>query len=278
MPSLRAHRNITMIALNRLTHNLPKDMINGILKGVIDPDIVRDKVIKYVECKRRRSRRRKRSRSKQSKRKRTCVVSAFVSHHNPVEGVIDYYVILSFYYFRRNDRYNAGFMLGRALHYVQDSSLSKFNLANDVDKKEKIINNMFATPKIIEKLCYGNIEDNEKISLLAEKTVCVVLEESIKLLNYFVEEIRKPIDIAKIKKEVMKIRLIKMFSIITILALLFLSVVQITELTYLILFTILLYTALFALPMIILYQPTIYYEAMKAGLMIVKPDSFQPAY
>ncbi|MCS7139418.1 MAG: hypothetical protein N3F04_00685 [Candidatus Nezhaarchaeota archaeon] len=247
MPSWRAHRNITKAVLKSLGPTIPGGVINGIMDGIIDPDKNPDKVF-YVT--------------------RKGVVKEYLTpHHAPIKELINYYFELSLYHFRWGDGYKAGFMLGRALHYVQDGSLTRRRyLILDVhEAEEKTIDDITMIPQRIEDVCRGVSVEGKKRSSRAIEAVCIALRESKNIVEGFVMETQRIVDVDELRKRVKRIRLAKLltflaFALPTLVYPLFVVV------------TIMVAIAVMA------YKPRTYHEAMKAGIMIVKPFGVITAY
>lgn len=120
MPSWQAHRSIVQAVLQELP--LPREVFEGVMKGVVDPDKTPDREVKL----------------RIYGNKGVSFREGYAKHHGSSRRLVEYYLNLSLYYFRRGDPRRAGFMLGRALHYVQDGSLSRRKfLILDVHEVEK---------------------------------------------------------------------------------------------------------------------------------------------
>lgn len=251
MPSWEVHRNLTKAAISKLGITLNKEIYNGLFEGIIDPDKVPDKVLwTYI-----------------TKSGRVRISTSYTTHHEPFKNLINYYFNLSLYYLRKGDEFKAGFMLGRALHYIQDGALSKkryfiFNIHNE---EEKIMNEYAKNPQYIEILCKNININNKRKSSKAKEAICIAFKKSMDILNHFIEESKKSVNLYELKKTIRKIRIIKAL-IITIFTLPIIINPFFNILTFPI------------ICIIIFFRPKIYYEAMKAGIIILKPISIEPAY
>ncbi|MCS7099763.1 MAG: hypothetical protein NZ925_05425 [Sulfolobales archaeon] len=239
-------RNVTVIALSRMGPALSRDLVDGVLSGIADPDRVPDRMI-YVSAR---------------GRGRVVVRECYASHHDPERGLVDYYFNLSLYYLRRGDSRRAGFMLGRALHYVQDGSLSRSRyLLRDVHKaEEKALRELASTPQKVEEVCREVSVEDRKKSSRAPEALCIALRESVNILESFSRESAKNVDAARLREKVGEFRLVK---VLTAAALL-LSIPIHQNL-------LLAFITILATAVVALYRPEVYYEAMRAGLMVVKP-------
>ncbi|ABO07634.1 hypothetical protein [Pyrobaculum calidifontis] len=101
MPSWRVHRALVLLAAREV--GLPEGLLGGLLRGVVEPDEVPDKVL--VSGRRRSYFRR-------------------VGHHGQLHrALVEYYYNLACFYRARGDLYSAGRALGRAAHYLQDAAV-----------------------------------------------------------------------------------------------------------------------------------------------------------
>ena len=97
--------------------NLPKDLEKALSQGSIEPDKHPDKVLRVG--------------------RRGRVYSASAPHHNPELGVIMKHVWNARLAYLRGDDFQAMISLGRALHYIQDKSVSKGFLGLSHEKREE---------------------------------------------------------------------------------------------------------------------------------------------
>ncbi|MEM4793230.1 MAG: hypothetical protein QXS00_09970 [Pyrobaculum sp.] len=115
MPSWRTHRAIVKAAW---PPELPRgELLRGILRGVVEPDIEADLV---TRCRKKRCR------------------EARAPHHDPPEALVRWYYDLAHFFRARGDMYSAGRALGRALHYLHDGAVKtkKWLLLNVHDDVE----------------------------------------------------------------------------------------------------------------------------------------------
>lgn len=258
MPPWKVHNKITMAAIDSLRKELPTGLsrwfLNGIFEGIVDPDKTPDKEFRVSK-----------------RRGKTRIYTAYVAHHYPSRALIEYYFNLSLYYIKRwGYEFEAGFMLGRALHYAQDGAFSKKRyLILDVhDREEEIMNRLVASSQSIGEFCKTVFVGNKRRSSKAEEAICIGLRESTNLLRRFIEEYNKTFDIPKL---IRKIKMIRLTKALILIALILSAVMYQLPLMFFLLFP----------PIacgIILYRPKTYYEAMRAGLMIVRPYGYEPVY
>lgn len=114
MPGEDVHKVILDTALQEVPEvtRLSKEFLDGLYRGVVEPDKLVDEV---KVC---------RSREGRGKEVREVCSRGIAKHHGDdevVERLINYY-LLSLYHYRRRDPHLSGITLGRALHYIQDSS------------------------------------------------------------------------------------------------------------------------------------------------------------
>lgn len=251
MPSWKVHRNVTEAAIVRLGVELPRELLRGILEGVVDPDRVPDREVKL----------------RLTRRGEVRASMRYATHHSPSNAFIWYYFNLSLYHLRRGDEFKAGFMLGRALHYIQDGALSRRRyLVLDVhDREEEEIDRLATTSQSIEELCRTVDVSGKRRSSRAAEALCIALRESVNLFNRFADESRKPVDIPRLRRRVRRIRFAKALVIIA-------STLPVIVYPPFAIVTLLIVCAT------IFFRPKTYYEAMKAGLMILKPTGVRTAY
>lgn len=241
MPKWRTHRIILEKALGNFNLNLRKDFLDGLFNGIIDPDIKQDKKIIISK---------KRTYEKE------------ITHHDVHNNLIRYYYELSLYYVRRNKWYFSGLMLGRCLHYIHDSIIKRRKMLI-IDAHEEIENELEKLSDMISELCEEKII--KKSSSNPKEIICSAYYMSIDVLRNFFEESSKDIDINLLKEKIRKIRIIKLLILLGFSIMIFYSLVLI-----------LLWIIAFYL--VIEYKPNAYHEAMKAGLIIVKPTGYKTAY
>lgn len=264
MPSEIVHVNITKAAMTELRRRpggtIVEEISEGILKGVVDPDKTPD----------------------------TCIVvrrpgshpdfyrdaEARVDHYRPNAPLVDYYLDLSLYHLRKeNDRFKAGFMLGRALHYVQDESFKRVI--------SKYSGELATSPERIIDLCRVTFVGGRKESSIPEEAICIALKRSIELLEKFVKEYRKPVDVHELERKLRMMRLMKIIAFFALSALIGLKLPDIliqhgmpAQLAAFIAVFAIIYIGV----VIAAFRSGIYREAMRAGMMIIKPRNYEPAY
>ncbi|MEM4500946.1 MAG: hypothetical protein QW230_03030 [Thermofilum sp.] len=251
MPSLNVHRSITEAAIAKLGVELQKEFSSGLLEGVADPDKVPDRELK----------------PRVTARGRVRTYVGYAKHHGPSRNLVEYYFNLSLYHLRRGDGFKAGFMLGRALHYVQDGALSRrrYFVLDVHDREEEVMKELAKSPQHVEETCRTVNVSGKRGSSRAAEALCIALRESVDLLTRFTKESNKPVDVSELKRRVRRIRLAKAL-IASASALLTAVSPSLTALT---------------LPIIcitLLFRPKTYYEAMRAGLMLLRPIGVKPAY
>lgn len=257
MPSEMVHINITRAAVlesrNRPSGGILDEIIDGIIEGVVDPDRNPDKMIVhsgYVQTK------------------------TNVDHSRPNIGLVDYYFNLSLYHLRKGNKSKAGFMLGRALHYVQDRSFKASSW--------KYAGELASSPQRILGLCRTAIIGEKKSSSIPEEALCIAFKRSVELLNRFIEEYREPINISELEEKVKRIRTLKAMIWMALSAFAILLILRLTtvlpefSMTLAVFFSFLATIILAAI--VAAYQPKTYQKAMRAGLMIIKPANYEPAY
>ena len=184
------HRTLTLRAIEHVQVRFPRQFIEGLLQGCVEPDREPDYRIVY----------RYRGRRKILKR-------IPVSHHNVLRTqadnidrsiLVDYYIKLAVYYYTNSMYDKAGRSLGRALHYVQDSVLPSLGseykfLHDDLEKS-------------IEDYIEGKSKINiESIRRLADKA----LEESVKVILRFISEVNHVLKVREaVKHKVKKLKLV----------------------------------------------------------------------
>lgn len=277
MPQADVHINITKAAMNR-SLGLPSELMDSILEGVLDPDKVPDKwiigewrtpaALEYVQ-------QGESTTSYSHRHKYTIEVP--VDHYNVPTRLIEYYFNLSLYHLRRGDRRKAGLMLGRALHYVQDASFKHFmRKSRGVDESARLV----AVPRDIEALCrYVIVSDKGKYSG-AEESLCMAYKRSLDLLNRFVREYQKPVNVHEIKSKIRIIRFVKLCAFIALM-MLGLRIIEplLTIMPLHAFIAVVILMMAFIGGIIINIKTKTHYEAMRAGLTILKPsDRIHTAY
>jgi len=257
MPSWDIHRLILLQALQDVCRefildSLGREFLDGLYRGIVEPDKKPDKVVRY----------------RFKGRGRVSVRVGYAKHHTVDKTLVSYYYHLALYYARKENRMLSGLALGRAIHYAQDSSVkTKKYLVIDIHEEveeelEDLAKNL---GEDIQELC-RDIELDEKPSKGIE-ALCISYEQTIEILKNFFTELRESIDVEEMLKRIWIARILKTITALALAA---------TPLLLNI------YGALFfTIPIAIgvaLYRPRIYYEAMKAGIMVLKPYSYETVY
>jgi hypothetical protein len=180
MPGEDVHKALLDVALRRVPEvaELGKEFLDGLYKGAVEPDKVLD----------------------------TTFHGRPVKHHAENNALINYYYLLSFYHYRRGDPYVAGICLGRALHYVHDSSIMYREEAEHA-RIEYDMKKLIKDGVDMQRLC--NTSSAVKQHIKAVEAFCTACRKSVDVLKSFAEEIRKPIDIEEIRKRYRRARLLK---------------------------------------------------------------------
>lgn len=180
MPREDVHKLLLDAALRDTSEvaELGDKFLKGLYKGVVEPDKVWDRTY--------------RGRS--------------VKHHAENRTLIDYYYLLSLYHYRRKDPYLAGICLGRALHYIHDSSLEYREKAEHVHVEHEM-RRLVKDGMDLRKVCTPS--SNSKHSTSAREVVCKAYEKSVDYLKRFVKELRESMDVEEVRKEYRKARLLK---------------------------------------------------------------------
>lgn len=251
MPSWSAHRNITLAALTELGRALNEELLEHLLEGVVDPDRVPDGEVRL----------------RLTKSGWVAASVRHAAHHGYSNELVEYYFNLSLYYLRRSEPRKAMVMLGRALHYAQDGALARRRyLVLDVhDAEEEVMNKLAEAPQRVVELCRGTVAERRRRSPRGREALCIALERSKTILRRFMEESSRPVDARTLRRRVLKIRLVKVLAALISLSLSLLG----PSLAVL---------AVFICAVAYAYRPGTYYEAMRAGLMVVKPFGYKPAY
>ena len=111
MSSWRVHRALAL----RASAGLSKDVVEGLLKGVVEPDVVVDR---RVICGRKR-----------------CRIFNVRHHAGMPWSLVEYYFNFACFYRARGDLHATGRALGRALHYIHDGAVK--TTRDDHDKIER---------------------------------------------------------------------------------------------------------------------------------------------
>jgi hypothetical protein len=190
MPGEDVHRALLDATLRRVPEvaELGKEFLDGLYRGVAEPDKVLD----------------------------TTLHGHPVKHHAENNVLINYYYLLSLYHYRRGDPYVAGICLGRAFHYIHDSSIMYREEAEHV-RIEYDMKKLIKDGVDTQRLC--NTSSAVKQHMKAVEAFCTAYRKSVDTLKSFAEEIRKPIDIEKIRKRYRRARLLKASASLALFAL-----------------------------------------------------------
>ena len=194
MPGEDVHRVLLDAALRRVSEvaELGKEFLDGLYRGVAEPDKVLD----------------------------TTLHGHPVKHHTKNNALINYYYFLSLYHYRRGDPYVAGICLGRALHYVHDSSIMYREEAEHA-RIEYDMKKLIKDVVDVQRLC--NTSSAVKQHIKAVEAFCTAYRKGVDVLRSFAGEIRKPIDIEKIRKRYRRARLLKAVAVLVLFTLFLLT-------------------------------------------------------
>lgn len=174
MPSWRTHRAIVKAAW---PPELPRgDLLRGVLEGVVEPDVAVDMI---TRCWRGRCR------------------QVRAPHHEPQDGIAEWYYDLAHFFRARGDLFNAGKALGRALHYLHDGAVKRrkwliLDVHDDVeDKMEELVERL---PHI----CNGV---RARRSNEPAEALCYAYERTVALLRKFATEAVPPEEGVRYKKK-----------------------------------------------------------------------------
>ena len=255
MPSWRVHRTILSQALREVSGELRalgEKFEEGLYRGVVEPDEVPDGVVKA-----------------RMGRRRTYFYIGHAKHHTVDETLINYYYNLALYYARRGRVLLSGVALGRAIHYAQDGSVKtrRFLILDEHERVEKEIEEALKSFEEGAWKYRRGAESSKKASTQGLEALCIAYEKTSRILKSFLAELTKPVDVEELRKRVQMIRGVKAgIAIASIL-------VTLAAGNFLALAIAMLMSIVIAL-----YRPKTYYEAMRAGLMVLKPYGFEPAY
>ncbi|MFZ8837586.1 MAG: hypothetical protein ACO2PM_01355 [Pyrobaculum sp.] len=160
MPSWRVHRTLAL----QTSAGLSKEVVKGLLKGVVEPDVVADG---RVMCKHKHCR------------------AVRIRHHAGVpRGLVEYYFNLACFYRARGDLHAAGRALGRALHYIHDGAVKtrRWLLLNVHDEVEQEMERLVDA---LPDLCLGV---TARRSNKAAEALCFAYVESRRLVERFISE------------------------------------------------------------------------------------------
>jgi hypothetical protein len=231
--------------------------LEGLFRGVVEPDEVPDRVVTYV------------LRFGRGGDIRIGKKISYAKHHTVDEALVRYYYDLALFYARRGDMKLSGVALGRAIHYAQDGAvktrkLMVLDVHEDVEKR--ISEAIKSLGQEVFKLCRG-VELGKKSSSNALEALCIAYSRTLNILrNFFTELMQRP-DIERLRRGVWMWRAGKALAMVAaVMAPLVLGSVEALAIT---------------LPTAIglaLYTPQTYYQAMRAGIMITKPRGYHTAY
>uniref|UniRef100_A0A7J3QF04 Uncharacterized protein n=1 Tax=Ignisphaera aggregans TaxID=334771 RepID=A0A7J3QF04_9CREN len=263
MPSWSIHRLVLSQALQDVCRelsldSLDREFLKSLYRGVVEPDKVPDRVVRY------------RLRIGRSSRVKISTRIGYAKHHTVDKTLISYYYYLALYYARRENKMLSGLALGRAIHYAQDSAIKtrKYMLVdvhNEVEKElEALTKNL---RKDIQELCRDLKLDKRSSSTQDIEALCISYTQTIEILKNFFIELKQSIDIKKLWKRIWITRTLKTITALTL----------ITTPLLLNIYEALVFTIPIAVG-IALYRPRLYYEAMKTGIMVLKPYNYKTAY
>jgi hypothetical protein len=185
VPGEDVHKVILNTALQEVPEviRLGKEFLDGLYRGVVEPDKLADEV---KVC---------RGREGRSKEVREVCSRGIAKHHGDdevVERLINYYYLLSLYHYRRRDPHLSGITLGRALHYIQDSSFTYTGVGEHKVQEERM-KEVIARGVDLRNLCR---EVSVELSMATSdpvKSLCVMYRRSVDALNQFISEASKTV-------------------------------------------------------------------------------------
>jgi len=227
-----------------------KDLVRGLLDGVVDPD--RNPDLKLIV---------------RSRRRRSYVRRVPVRQHGGVnKALVHYYYCLALYHYRNGNDYMAGRALGRAIHYVQDGVLQRKKWMGLVDVHDELESEIEIMVK--EGFDFSTCSQVIKESNKPGEVLCSAYVGTVELLSKFSSEASANVDKEFARSRVRTIKRIKWLSgTLTALA----YALAITQALATVVLTPLVITALISIASL---KPRAYWEAMKAGILIVKPSGY----
>ena len=159
-----------------MSGSLPKEVVRGLLEGVVDPDTVGDGEVK---C-----------------RGGRCRVAPLRHHASIPRRLVEHYFNLACFYRARGDLYMAGKALGRAMHYLHDGAVKTrkrlvFNVHDDVEKEmERLADRLpdvcigvaaRRSNKAVEALCYAYLESRRLVERFMSEPL-LPQEEALRVL------------------------------------------------------------------------------------------------
>jgi hypothetical protein len=198
MPAEEVHRTVLDVASHDVSEVLRfgKEFLDGLYRGVVEPDKVPDEV---EVC-----------RGKDEKRR--CSKRP-AKHHGDndevVNKLIEYYYLLSLYYYKRNDPYLSGISLGRTLHYIHDSSFVYTGVAEHNVQEERMRKIVTGNTNIKD-LCKNVDVESKTTSSDVIESLCIMYRRSVDTLKQFINDISKTPtreEIEEIEKEKRRVAL-----------------------------------------------------------------------
>jgi hypothetical protein len=190
MPGEDAHRFILDAALHGVpeVRGLGSGFLEGLYRGVVEPD----KVVDEVEV------------CRDSVEREACKREP-IKHYTDSEylkELIDYYYLLSIYYYGCGDPYLSGIALGRALHYVHDRTFAYIGVG-ERDIQEERMREIIGRGVDIGDLCRDADIKSKTESFNQVEPLCIMYKRSIDMLSQFIGEISKTLtseEIERLKK------------------------------------------------------------------------------
>jgi hypothetical protein len=198
VPGEEVHKAILDAILNDVPEvmRFGKEFLDGLYRGVVEPDKVPDE----VEVCRGKDKRRRCSKKP-------------AKHHGGndevVNKLIEYYYLLSLYYYRRNDPYISGISLGRTLHYIHDSSFVYTGVAEH-DVQEERMRKIVTEATNIKDLCKNVDVEFKTTSSDVIESLCIMYRRSVDTLKQFINDISETPtreEIEEIEKEKRRVAL-----------------------------------------------------------------------
>ena len=243
-----SHLILTKLVIQKINFNFPKDFINGLLKGCIEPDKIPDyKIVKKGDK----------------------VIKQKIPHHVKLRNFLNnellrYYFSLALYLYKYQDYYTSGLVLGRVIHYVQDSVIYKY-------RNEKLHN------KIEEEINYVLKHKLKEVDCKIEGVINEVLNKTYLILVKFIQEI------GYLSNDVYVNRIKKFFLTIRLLYILIPLIFSIASIILLIshnfqLSTTLILSLLISFPILHFLKLKISWKAFKLGLIRLKLRNYITVY
>jgi len=231
------HRALVLLAAREV--GLPRELLGGLLRGVVEPDEVPDKVL--VSGRRRSYFRR-------------------VSHHGQLHwALVEYYYNLACFYRARGDLYSAGRALGRAVHYLQDAAV-KTRKWLILDVHDEVEDEMGKLVGSLPHMCSRPAGD-------AAVSLCRAYADTVQLFRRFVSE--PAVDQATGRRLLWRGRLKKWSAATVFASMLVASVFMKFTWGFLI--------SMAGLYLALRWTPGEYVAAMRAGVHRVEPPGYKTA-